>query len=752
VGSTKELATLPRPSAGLLRPSTFALALLGSTAASGATAAFAASDTPAQVGVVQRIEVDLAREPPFDTLCLPPACSGASPLASLLAIPPLLVPTLDYGLVEERLHRAIAGALQDAASAAFGNAPIPEPVVDFARTAAAAALGDAAALERLGGLGASALRAALAFEMDRIVPAAPACAGVDRIDALYEGLALSASLWPLKFPLKKGRVPAGCVETAKRAARAVDVAVIDATVPVAMRSSLDPILGAISAVQASCGGVAGASERLVSRWKATEETLRATNIGAIAQSLRHLNGHAQATPMPATSADADASFAPSTPNGGPTVGVSRGDAGGATALDEAERACGQALAVIEAADPSSLEAWAQHGFASASLESLVQTLRLPALPCPAGGLCAQSERVLGLVVRLATGQATAGDLRAEVQDLARAALDAANINMPSTLLRNAVAALDEAVVVRGGVPTIDPDVVISALAAKYDVDASGSAALRALIGPTPWLFELNGGLPNVDFAQGKIVADVTLGYSAQRFRIVGRGAVDQYDMSNALLHRDYAHYSGSLEGSWSSNGPPDGVRVELRLSGSFDYYDTTSFPFPIELDRFFDFDSRIARGSGFVGVHYGGRGSRVALDANVGGGAQYEDPDTTTFPGAQLLFKSQTNFSAHASSQALVVWRVFPRVLGFRFRADGKYFDISRSELTVSGATPTLSSQQQTQLELQARLFVDIDAAALAGFVPAAWVGSDYLNESGGPRDTSLLVAVVGIGVTFRGR
>jgi hypothetical protein len=389
-----------------MRPGTNLFAIVG-TALLTSTLALCSNPPPAWADNTVSVEAEVVvqRGPPFDAWCVKPDCPGASTFSALLKLPPLLVPSFDQGLIEQRLRHAVAGALQDTATLAVGHGTLPAPVVDLAQTAAAAVLGDTTTLERLGGLGASVLRAALAYEIDSIVPGDPGCTGVARIDALYEGLAVAASLSPLRFPLKRGHVPAGCVEIAKRAAYAIDAEVVGALVSGEMRRGLEAALATIDGVEKSCGGLAGAPDRLIARLKATDATLHASSADIMAQSLRRLR--AQPTMAPA----------PAPPSLGADAPAPNASAVDASAIDASpvEQACSQALVVLEAIDPASLEAVAERGLGSVSLASLTQTFHLPALPCDSAARCGRSERVLALLLRFAIGQASEGDLQAVVE-------------------------------------------------------------------------------------------------------------------------------------------------------------------------------------------------------------------------------------------------------------------------------------------------------------------------------------------------
>ncbi len=127
----------------------------------------------------------------------------------------------------------------------------------------------------------------------------------------------------------------------------------------------------------------------------------------------------------------------------------------------------------------------------------------------------------GLLARMASGSESADDMRALVDSL----LGSLGLPMSTPVLKDAVGALRQSIVVQDGAATVDPNVIIAFLMNRYDVDDDGRPGLRSFLGlqPTPWVFELNGGVPDVDISQQKIVADASVGCATRALGIVGRG-------------------------------------------------------------------------------------------------------------------------------------------------------------------------------------------------------------------------------------
>ena len=281
--------------------------------------------------------------------------------------------------------------------------------------------------------------------------------------------------------------------------------------------------------------------------------------------------------------------------------------------------------------------------------------------------------------------------------------------------------------------------------------AQSTSAVPPIESPSPWVAELNGGIPNVDFTQQKVVADASGGYSTGPLGLVGRGWIDTYNLASTQTHDDYTHVGGSVEGWWLSGDSAAVWRLELRAAGEFDYYDTTTYPLVNPLGNFYDFDSRIGRGNVLVGVHYRQPDDRLTLHAQLGGGMQYEDPDTTTFTnGKGATLQSNTDVSADATARLFARARVVPGVFGTRLRAESTYFTITREQLLFAssgGGVSSTSVERDQQIEVHARLFFDADVAAYFGFVPALFVGLDYLGIQGSATSSSNLIPSVGIGI-----
>jgi hypothetical protein len=95
-----------------------------------------------------------------------------------------------------------------------------------------------------------------------------------------------------------------------------------------------------------------------------------------------------------------------------------------------------------------------------------------------------------------------------------------------------------------------------------------------------------------------------------------------------------------------------------------------------------------------------------------------------------------------------------PGWLSLRARGDGTFFSITRDSLGVTvgpgGMTSTgATTEQDQQIELHGRAFVEADVLSFFEFVPALWAGFDYVSISGSTSATTATstVPVFGVGV-----
>jgi hypothetical protein len=663
-------------------------------------------------GASATAEVPVTRPAPFSQWCIAPACvpstpGGHSRDAILKLLPPLVSPTDAGGYLEERAKKALADAVLSAvrdAAGAWSN----EALADLAIALAAVITQDADGLARAKGLGAAIVRAGLAYAIDSVLPTDNLCAGPPRLDAIYEGLAVSVSLSPLDFPMKRGTVLASCAATASGAASWVDAAALGGLLPPAAIRAAGVLARKVDEVRLVCAVVQtpppGIAQALQTLPKTSDVLSVATTSDALAAARRSLDAAKLVT-------------------------------------DGVEGTCARSLESLGALDAAPLATLVEQGLAAAPLDAIAEAVRV---------VNGYSD-IVQLVGRIAAD----GGLSAQaLRDLIRAIATHAGVPT-SGVLADAVSVL-QTTVVDGSPPTVQPDILLAYLNDRYDIE-DGAALVKSLVAPSPWVFELNGGLPTLSFTSldTTIVADGTFGYSTKNLGVVASGGINYLDLTNSSGVTEVDHPYGSLEAWWVSGGATSKLRFETRLTGGVDYYDSTLIPAnaPAGSAYWIDFDSLMFRGTLMLGLRWR-PSSQVLLSIMGGGGGQYETQDSSTAGGATTYsLNSQENVSIQGQGRVLFRWRIVPGWIGMRLRGDGNYFTITQD---LSGATistnGTLTSnavitQQDQQLELHGRFFLDADVLSFAQFVPSLWGGVDYVSLTGPNTSSTSTVPVVGIGI-----
>ena len=682
----------------------------------GAASAAVAVDTSAG-GNAATGAVAVTRGPPFDHWCTEPSClpnipelQGAlhatGPL--LKNLPPLLSPTDEAGYLEGRAKQALSDAVLKAAKEVTGGWS-NEVLEDLAIAIAAVITHDRGAIERAKGLGAAVARAGLSYALDKIVPPDGACLGAGRLDAIYEGLAASKVLEALDFPMKKGSVPASCAPTSKLVASWTDAAALAGLVPPEVLRAATQLSHKVDEARLVCGAVPNPPDPIAEAVRALPKSGEPISIATARDALTAVRKSAEAAKT-----------------------VAEGVAG----------ACAHTLGEMAVLDVGPLTAFIEQGLAAAPLDQIAAVMEI----------VDQHRDLVRLIGRIASDR---GIQAQTLRELVRAVAAAAGI--PTTgVLADAIGVLDKAVV-EGPPATLQPDVVIAFLSERYDVGEGGAAVLKSLLLPSPWIVELNGGLPTVRFQSlnTTIVADGTLGYASKSSGVVGSGGINYSDITTSAGENEGDHPYGSLEAWWISGGPSTRVRFEANLTGGIDYYDTTLIPknAPPGAAYWIDYDSLMIRATAFAGLRWK-PDQRVSLHVRAGGGGQYETQDSSSAGGKTTYsLSSQENVSAQGSARILFRWRVLPGWIGMRLRCDGTYFTITRD---TGGATITTNgsvtiSQQDTehdqQLELHGRMFLDADVLSFAQFVPSIWGGFDFVSVSGPANNSSSTLPVLGIGI-----
>jgi hypothetical protein len=295
------------------------------------------------------------------------------------------------------------------------------------------------------------------------------------------------------------------------------------------------------------------------------------------------------------------------------------------------------------------------------------------------------------------------------------------------------------------------------LAVARDEDEARRILRAVLLGLGPWseplLFDINGDIPRLDSNDLNIIGDLTLGYNAQKWGVVGNGALHEYELTTTDIITDTSSRDGTVEGWLTFDAAPD-WRVELRAVGRVALYDTTKINLRPGANVLADETSWMGRGALLGSVRYQ-PGTRFAAGLWAGLGAQYElysRLDVGAADAQQASELDETTVSLLLNGRARVQYALVPNILAARLRVDFQRFGLTRDSQVVqfmAGTTPTVSAQAEsaTQTEVYTRVFLDADVAKVLGFVPSVNTGFDYfrLDATSGSRDT--LVPVFGAGV-----
>jgi hypothetical protein len=261
--------------------------------------------------------------------------------------------------------------------------------------------------------------------------------------------------------------------------------------------------------------------------------------------------------------------------------------------------------------------------------------------------------------------------------------------------------------------------------------------------------DANGGVPKLEQEELAFVGDATAGVAVESVGGVLRGAISAYDATSRTAINENTRANGSLEPWFVTGRASDPFRFELRAVGEIAVYESTIAS--SQAGFFQDEDSLMWRGSLLAAARLR-PGGRFFLALRLGGGVQYETYDHVRVPDDPRMFNSTDDTSFRGQGQLRARWIAAPEALSFRARLDASFFSITRDDLAVRldqiGTIGVTSSQTTLrQIDASARVFVDIDALAVFGIWPAAFVGVDYFRLRSSAGTASSIVPVAGIGI-----
>jgi len=623
---------------------------------------------------------------PWGQWCTAPSCRAADAHAArgaIIVVPPSVDSANMQGAIEAQVK---ARVLDELAKLTQVTGPWnTAPLRDLTRVVLALVTHDDVSLKTTQGISASLARASLTYAVEHALPATPACTDRARIDAVYEGLAMSPGLAGLAFPERTGAASAACAPLAHAAEQLVDATLAGSVVPKEVVVALARASASVDAARSACA--AGSKNPKLPVSDETKATLHAVVEPDGLQTPRDLGA---ALPRLRASLDDVKSHA-----------AVVGDA------------CVSAFGDLASADAATFAKLEAEGLGAANTRSVAEALDAAQRACADGASCADREVVTKLLLRLRIGLRKE-DLALAIHILAeRLAVPGAESGLVHAILDACAASV---VVSPEGVVAIDETEVVRRISQEY---------LPPLVGflvPSPFVLDASAGVPSLAGKDVRLVGDLTIGYRTSRWGIVGRGAVSYYDLSTGDgISTDNLHALGAAEGFLLSGTDASELRLEGRFSGGIDYYDTTTIQHPTANAkfRFGDYDSLIVRGILEVGVQWQ-PSEKLQIIARGGGGVQYETFDTTSLDANGLSFQSPTNTSARGTGTLMARWRVVPQYLAFRVRGSVNVLSITRETLAFTSSAAgvqslTNTSTVDTQVEGQGRLFVDLDVLRFAG-------------------------------------
>jgi hypothetical protein len=560
-------------------------------------------------------------------------------------------------------------------------------------------------------LGTAVLRAGISQAVAQVATAEPTCRGDARLDAAYEGLALSV-VGQLGFTEARGTVSAACVPVAEQARRIGNAGVLAAIVGPVTRDlvALDRSLN--DARTRCAAGTTGVSAGVASLIDALS---RAPARPSLAQSLRLLEQIRQAKTEVTASAAA--------------LGT----------------ACTASLGAAGGLSTTGIQGLSAKGLDGVALRELVESLESGA--GKASGAASEGAAAARVIRATIGALAQGGVTRETLVELARGlGPDQETSGLAAAALRS----LGSAVVEGASGPAVDPTLVAQALDRRFELK-EGKLSPRDLLGlgDSPWIFELNGGIPQLGSGPTHVVGDTRLGYQGATFGVVVQGGVRYFDLSGNGVSTDNLDAHGSLDAWWRPGNKQDKARFELRLTGGVQYLDATTIDAPPGTNKltFGDYDSLLIQGGLLVGVQLR-PGERLTLGLRAGGGFQYETHDSTSVQAHQVTLDSPDTISLQGTVQLRLRWRLAPSIIALRLEGDGAYFRVSRDDFSFSSAGGVQQSLTLTeQLSLQGRMFVDLDLLSFGGFVPSVFGSLESTIVSGLQATQTTTVPIVGLGL-----
>ena len=270
-------------------------------------------------------------------------------------------------------------------------------------------------------------------------------------------------------------------------------------------------------------------------------------------------------------------------------------------------------------------------------------------------------------------------------------------------------------------------------------EAEARRILRsAALGLGPWsdnlLLDVNLGYPSFGGDNLRLAGDLTLGYSGDYFGVAARGMIGVYDLTTSQILSDTYHSQGSAE-LWGTMRFEHHILVELRALGQLALHDTQSIDLTgAGTNVLSEETSVLGRGMLLGSLRLQPR-AHWALGLWIGAGYQSEIYDALRArPGGGVEIDAEDRSSLLLEGRFRYQHAIVVDYLVARARLDLQSYSITRDlqslSVTGTGVAVSAAAVESVQMEGSARLFLDLEALRLAGIVPSAHLGLDWIHRS----------------------
>lgn len=260
-----------------------------------------------------------------------------------------------------------------------------------------------------------------------------------------------------------------------------------------------------------------------------------------------------------------------------------------------------------------------------------------------------------------------------------------------------------------------------------------------VLGLGPWsekvLFSASAGLPQLQSDNFNIVGEGLLGYNGELFGVVAAGgaSVLEFESDDYVASTNKFFANGD---AWLNLALSERSVLDVRGTVDFVIFDSDTLLLGSGNDFLNGEEmSLLVRGGALVGYRY--EAPAFGVGGWVGGSAQLSSYDVRATSGqlddvgnADTSLQESQSLGGAAQARVRVQWAVAPRVLALRSSVDWKMYSLTRMAANFDNAGGSnefvQTDEGALQLEAIGRAFVDIEAARVFDFVPAAGIGIDH--------------------------